>query len=52
MMLELEEYLNKLLGLSPLICNMFYLRDFILNATMAEQEVRRDTEVSPSLNDS
>lgn len=31
MMEDLEKYLNKLIKLSPLICNLFYMRDFLLN---------------------
>jgi hypothetical protein len=50
MMVELEEYLNKILGLSPLICNLFYLRDFIFNSVISNQNVA--TEISLSLNES
>ena len=31
MMEDLEKYLNKLINLSPLISNLFYMRDFLLN---------------------
>lgn len=31
MMEDLERYLNKLINLSPLISNLFYMRDFLLN---------------------
>jgi hypothetical protein len=28
-MRELEEYVNQIIGFSPLICNLFYFRDFL-----------------------
>lgn len=31
MMEDLEKYLNKLINLSPLVSNLFYMRDFLLN---------------------
>jgi hypothetical protein len=49
MMVELEDYLNKLLGLSPLICNLFYLRDFIFNS-ISNKKV--EPEITFSLNES
>ena len=52
MMVELEEYLNKLLGLSPLICNLFYLRDFILNSAVPHLKKEESKEISLSLNES
>lgn len=52
MMFELESYLNKLLGLSPLICNLVYVRDFLLNQAISNKTVRERTEITPSLNES
>ena len=33
LMHELEEYINQVLELSPLICNLVYLREFIFEGT-------------------
>ena len=48
MMEDLEKYVNKLIKLSPLICNLFYMRDFILNkgaqsSSPTRQEAQQDT---------
>ena len=53
MIVELESYLNQLLGLSPLLCNMVYVRDFLLNQVIDTKSIRQSTqEISLSLNES
>jgi hypothetical protein len=34
---ELETYMNKLISFSPLICNSFYLRDFLTMGTPEDE---------------